>query len=72
MYGVGFISPFDYDIIDFYYPGKLDLIFNQSRRTLTLEITDKQMLYLKFNLVDLWNAVNDRTSVQFRYYGWET
>ena len=71
IYGVGFISPFDYDIVNFHYPGKLDLEFNQSRRTLTLEITDRQMLLLKFNLVDLWNAVNDRTSVQFRYYGWE-
>jgi len=71
VYGVGFISPFDYDVINFYYPGKLDLIFNQPRRTLTLEITDRQLLYLKFNLVDLWNAVNDRTTVQFRYYGWE-
>jgi hypothetical protein len=71
VYGVGFISPIDYDITNFYYPGKLDLLFNESRRTLTLEITDQNLLYLTFNLVELWNAVNDRTSVQFIYFGWE-
>ena len=71
IYGVGFISPIDYDVVNFYYPGKLNLEYNQNRRTLTLEITDKELLYLKFNLVDLWNAVNDNTAVQFRYYGWQ-
>ena len=72
IYGVGFISPFDYDIIDFYYPGQLNLEYSENRRTITLEITDREILYLKFNLVELWNAVNDRTNVQFRYYGWQS
>ena len=71
IYGVGFISPFDYDIVDFYYPGKLDISYNESRRFISLQIPDIQILYLKFNMVELWNAINDATSVKFRYYGWE-
>ena len=71
IYGVGFITPFDYEIVDFYHPGKLNVSYNQSRREVVLEIPDIQILYLKFNLVELWNAVIDRTSVKFRYFGWE-
>ena len=71
IYGIGFISPFDYDIVDFYYPGKLNVSYNESQRFISLQIPDIQILYLKFNLVELWNAINDATSVKFRYYGWE-
>lgn len=70
IYGVGFISPIGFDIIDFHYPGKLDLGFSARYRQLSLEITDLQLLLLTYNLRDLWNAINDNTQVTFRFYGW--
>lgn len=72
IYGVGFISPIEYDVIDFYYPGKLNLEFNSRNTSLILEIPDSNVLGLKFNLVGLWNAVNDNTTVKFRYFGWNS
>jgi hypothetical protein len=71
IYGVGFISPIDTDNVNFYYPGELNLSFNESQGILTIEIPDIQILYLKFSLVEIWNAINDATSVKFRYFGWE-
>ena len=72
IYGVGFISPIDYDVVDFYYPGKLNLEFNSRNTSLILEIPDSNILGLKFNLVDLWNAINDNTTVKYRYFGWNS
>lgn len=72
IYGVGFISPFDFEVIDYYYPGKLKLEYDSVRRRLILQINEDELTYLKFNMVNLWNAVNDNTRVRFRYYGWES
>jgi hypothetical protein len=70
IYGVGFITAVDAVDRDFYYPQKLDIQFDNVTSSLLLEIKDYEILKLKLNLVDFWNAIFDRTKVSFVYYGW--
>lgn len=72
IYGVGFISTIDYDAIAFYYPGQLILQYDERNKRMFLEIPESNILGLKLNLVDVWNAVNDKTTVTYRYFGWNS